>query len=171
MTKEELKKEAGFDFENEKECFEAVKHFNDALKYIENQTPELCMAAVCCDLNELNYVKNLTPELCMAAVKENGFAITFVPEQFLTFELCKIALENSEGDAIECINPAYQTPELCMMAVDLDPKNLHGIYPPNRTADICMAAVSKSAEALEFVRDQTIPIFVWQPLHKIKMKR
>ena len=37
---------AGFDYNNETECLEAVKQDGLVLQFIKNQTPEICLEAV-----------------------------------------------------------------------------------------------------------------------------
>lgn len=43
------------------------------LKYIDNQTPEMCLMAMRCNGDALEFVHEQTPEICLAAVeyKEN----------------------------------------------------------------------------------------------------
>lgn len=57
-----------------------VLHRGRALKYIHNQTPQLCLAAVQQNGMALSYVHTQTPEICMAAVKQNPKALQFVHE-------------------------------------------------------------------------------------------
>ena len=59
-------------------CLAAVKQNGYALKYVREQTPELCLAAVKQDGYSLKYVREQTPELCLAAVKQNCDALQFV---------------------------------------------------------------------------------------------
>jgi hypothetical protein len=58
-----------------------------ALKYIENQTPEICLAAVNNTGYALKYVQNQTLEICLAAIKEDRCAFKYVenptPEIYL----------------------------------------------------------------------------------------
>lgn len=46
---------------------EAIKKDGFALKYVENQTPDICLAAVQQIGNALRYVKNQTPDICLGA--------------------------------------------------------------------------------------------------------
>ncbi len=52
-----------------------VKHNGLALQLVDEQTPEICMAAVQNCPSAIRYVKNQTPEICMAAVKNSGYRI------------------------------------------------------------------------------------------------
>ena len=83
-----------------------------ALRYVQNQTPELCMAAVTQNGHALQYVQNQTPEICIAAVMRIGYALEHVTNQ--TPEICTAAVAEN-GWALQYV--ADQTPELCMAAV------------------------------------------------------
>ena len=68
---------------------EKVRKNGHALKYVENQTPEICLAAVKEDGESLYYVKNKTPEICLAALEQDDEALEFVPLELIkeTFKL------------------------------------------------------------------------------------
>ena len=74
-------------WDDEKECLKAVKRDGFALKYVENQTPEICLEAVKQCGQSLEYVKSQTPEICLAAVKENEWALQHVNKKFYTSDL------------------------------------------------------------------------------------
>ena len=57
---------------------EAVKENGYALRYIKNQTEEICLEAVKEEGYALQYVKNQTEEICLEAVKQNGYALKYV---------------------------------------------------------------------------------------------
>lgn len=107
-------------------CLDAVKRCGLALRYIENQTPELCSEAVRRTGIALKYVKEQTPELCLAAVKQNGNSILYVKDQ---------------------------TPEICLAAVK---QNGHALlHVKEQTPEICLAAVKQDADALSYVKAKT----------------
>lgn len=64
MTLEEVKKIRkdllGFDPEDENECLEAVKQDGYAIKYIKEQTPEICQAALDQNDTAILFVKDLS---------------------------------------------------------------------------------------------------------------
>lgn len=70
------------DEQTEELCLAAVKRNGLTLQVIKNQTPEICMAAVKNDGYALQYVKQQTQELCKAAVKRDAEAIKFVAPEF-----------------------------------------------------------------------------------------
>ena len=57
------------------------------LKFIDNQTPELCLAAVKNDGRAIQFVKDQTPEICLAAVKNDGNAIRFVKDKSMVAQI------------------------------------------------------------------------------------
>jgi hypothetical protein len=69
-----------------------VQQNSSALRFVNRQTPELCMAAVCHDGYALLHVREQTPELCMAAVQQNGIVLEYVNEEFKTYKICKAAV-------------------------------------------------------------------------------
>ena len=49
-----------------------------ALRYVEQQTDEICLAAVQQDGHALQYVKQQTDEICLAAMQRDGDALRHV---------------------------------------------------------------------------------------------
>jgi hypothetical protein len=93
-------------------CLEAVKQNGYALRHVSKQTNEICLAAVNQEGDTLSAVENQTDEICLAAVRQNGFAIQYVKNQ--TNELCLEAVKEN-GCALEYVN--NQTAEICLEAV------------------------------------------------------
>jgi len=61
---------------------EAVKRNGFSLKYIKNQTPEICLTAVKENGWALEFVKEQTPEICIEAVKKDKAAVMYVNKKF-----------------------------------------------------------------------------------------
>ena len=85
------------------------------IRYIKNQTEELCKLAVSQDGFALQYVQNQTEEICKLAVSQNGIAVIYVKNQ--TEELCKLAVSQN-GIALQYVQ--NQTEEICKLAVSQD---------------------------------------------------
>lgn len=117
----------------------AVKQNGHALGYIDNKTPEICLAAVKQNGDALRYVDVQSPELCMAAVQRDGRALQFVEMQ--TPELCMTAVRR-QGLSLQYVKT--QTRELCLAAIQKNPKAARYIKPELR-------AQLKSIEPTEFV--------------------
>ena len=77
----------------ERRDIESVTKTGFALEYVENQTPEVCEAAVMQNGLALEYVKDQTPEVCEAAVMQDGLALRYVENQ--TPEICLAAVRNN----------------------------------------------------------------------------
>jgi hypothetical protein len=92
----------------------------DVLAVVEEQTPELCLAAVLFQGKALHFVKDQTPALCFAAVELMPWTLQYVREQ--TPELCLAAVKR-QGDMLEYVKE--QTPEICMAAVEQNGYAIH----------------------------------------------
>lgn len=55
-----------------------VKQNGDILRYVRDQTEEICLLAVKQDGHALYHVRNQTKEICLEAVKQNGYALMYV---------------------------------------------------------------------------------------------
>jgi hypothetical protein len=54
-------------------------------------------------------------ELCLAVVKEQGWALACVPEEYRTPELCHIAVQNDRiGSSLRHVPVKYKTPEFLL---------------------------------------------------------
>ena len=60
------------------DAMKAVESDGDALRYVKDQTHEICLKAVEQNGYALKYVKDQTHEICLKAVKQNGYALRYV---------------------------------------------------------------------------------------------
>lgn len=141
--------------EDAKVCVEDFKYKSDKFILSERQEITLkhittgdAMIAIQLNRMALKYVKEQTPELCMKAINLNSMTLQFVKEQ--TPELCMCAVEN---DGLSLQHVKEQTPEICMHAVENNGLALQ--YVKEQTPEICICAVKKNGNALEFVKEQT----------------
>jgi len=84
---------------------EKVKQDWFNLKFVENQTPEICLAAVKQDGYALEFVKNQTLEICLAAVRSRGLALRYVKDQ--TAEIVFVARQR-EKISVECAEKQFK---------------------------------------------------------------
>ena len=68
-------------------CLEAIKQNSLVLYYVKEQTPEICLEAVKKNGVALQFVKKQNPEICLEAVKQNGWVLGFVKEPTLELYL------------------------------------------------------------------------------------
>ncbi|PBF93492.1 DUF4116 domain-containing protein [Clostridioides difficile] len=122
--------------QTEELCIDAIRENPDAFKYVKNRTPKICMEVVKISGEKLKHIKNQTEEICKEAVKQNGFALKFVKEQ--TPELCLIAVKQN-GLALEFVKE--QTEEICIEAIRQNRESLK--YVKNQTQDILTEVIKK----------------------------
>ena len=91
-----------------KKALEVVKQDGWALRYVKEQTPEICLEAVKKNGYALQFVKDQTEEICLEAVKQNGYALQYVKEQ--TEEICFEAVKQ-DGYALQYVNENIFTKE------------------------------------------------------------
>jgi len=134
-------------------CLAAVtsknKNTDSALLFVKDQTESVCIAAVSNIPESLKYVVNQTDAICLAAVKKSGNSLRFV--RVHTEEICLAAVTQS-GRNLEYVR--YQTPRICLAAVTQDSSAIEFLV--EQTQDLCMVAISKGkAGIIWFVKDQT----------------
>ena len=108
----------------------AVEKTPLSLKYVRNQTQEMCMIAIKNDFNAFEYVIDITPEICK-------FTIEIYPEGL--YRIIKKSIKLTE--------------ELYLIAIKKDPMNLQFIK--EQTPEMCILAVKKNGLALRYVFKQT----------------
>ena len=128
-----------------------VKKNGLMIKYIKDQTEEICKLAVQEDANALPYVKKQTEEICKLAVQRNGEALKYVKEQ--TEEICILAVKK---DANILPYVKEQTEEICKVAVQQDGNVLR--YVKIQTDNICKLAVQQNGKAIQYVKEPTVEI-------------
>ena len=154
-------------FQTDKICKIALKKNGLALRYASanNKTFENFKLAVEQSGLALEYIDEIvqTEELCEIAVSQNAMAMNFVPSSFQTkklFELsCKKNSRQFEGSILKFICENNKTFEICEMAIKYDPHALEFIKKPSENTlltlqkiyDLCVIAISESAESLQFV--------------------
>lgn len=92
-----------------------VKCCGETLRYVKDQTPELCLAAIQQDGSAIRFVRDQTTELCLAAVQQNGMLLSYVKKQ--TPELCLAAVRQT-WYALQFVKE--QTAEMCLAAYAQD---------------------------------------------------
>ena len=107
----------------------------------EEQTPEICLAAVQKDGDMLKYVKNQTSEICWAAIKNSRWSFSSVKEDLQTPEMCLFAVKRWDR-ALNFIS--NQTPELCLASVRASPNSLQYIDSKLVTLELCIEATKHS---------------------------
>ena len=81
-------------------CLAAINQNYQAIQYIKEQTEEMCLKAVSQNWRALEYVKNQTDEMCLNAISQNWCALDYVKNQ--TDEICSKAISYSGGGDQMC---------------------------------------------------------------------
>ena len=76
--------------QTEEICLEAVRQDGYALKYVNEQTENICLEAVRQDGYALKYVNKQTEAICLEAIKQHGYALHFVSEHMFTKDKGKV---------------------------------------------------------------------------------
>lgn len=89
---------------DEEYCKKAVKEDGMYLKYVTNQTEEICEIAIKNVIDAFEYVEYKTDHLYKIAVEDNGMLLEFIEDQ--TEEICELAVKNNPR-AIDFIKSDY----------------------------------------------------------------
>jgi Domain of unknown function (DUF4116) len=84
------------------------------------------------------------------AIEQNGEALYYVPNEYRTPELCRIAIKQN-GLALYSVPTNHRTPEVCRMAVQQNSRALDYVPENERIAELCRLAVEQDGNALLFV--------------------
>ncbi len=151
---------------NERDYINAIGCIADIMPHLI--TIELCKAAIRCSpysvfsiilRNSQLFDTLIVKELYYLGVEVNGYTISCVPDDIITYELCKTAVKTSGGGAIEYIAkklPNFMTTELCELAVDVS----HGIILTYiemygyLTLDMCKTAVKHNKFNMDLVPER-----------------
>jgi len=162
----------------------AVKQYYKSLEYVQSQKEtlepvllavlldnmtkkqylEICRIAIVNNGNALKYVKsdNMSDkqylEICKLAVQKDGNALYFVPKLYKTFEMYKLAVQNTGIVLCHIINSRRYneiTPEeyleINKLAVENNGCALEYVPDDKKTLDICKIAVENNGSALQYV--------------------
>lgn len=154
--------------QTESMCMAAIKRNPLAIKSIKiKQTEELCLAAVTKDGTMLRYVDNKTARICVAAIVQNMNAFKYIktedysyhkhpvpgdPPHITRLEYMKIAeiVLKHNGRMIRFVDREEQTERLCLIAVKQNGIALK--YAQNKTKDVCHEAIKQNPSAVKYIR-------------------
>jgi len=90
-------------------------------------------------------------------ITRNWRALQFVENENISYELCRVAVDISDYEAIQYVPVSIQRehPDLCLNAVKTNGSLLKFVAAELRTPEICLAAVREDGFALKHVVEQT----------------
>lgn len=136
------------EFKTRDVCLTAIKYDNNShlLAFIDNQTDEICLAAVRKCGSALRYVGRQTEEICLAAVRRDYEALRYVENQ--TDEICITAIRE-DWRAFKHVK--NQTNKVCLVAIKHDWRVLGLIE--IHTSDLCREALNQNPLALRYIKN------------------
>jgi hypothetical protein len=127
----------------------AIRSDPSNLQFVSNQSEEFCIQAIKAPkkyfTGVLQYIKNQTPAICKAAVERSGYELEFVKEEFLSNDLCHIAIRKNARAIALIKNP---TDEMMATAIKKYPYVIKKIKNPS--VSICILALECSRYFPEF---------------------
>lgn len=118
-----------------------------------------CLARHCKSLitEENRYTFEQTPESVRESVTEWGPSIGYVRDEFITYELCNLAIENNEH-SICSIEPRLLTKDeyynLCLAAATENGWTMKNIPQEIQTQELCDAGIKSICWAIQFCLDK-----------------
>lgn len=128
------------DIQTREICLAACENRGNALRWVWRQDRETCLAAVSQDGTALFHVIDKTPEIVEAAVRQTGKALEYAPEGMISPGLAKAAVGNYPW-SFHQIPKDLKTEDLCLMAVELDPRLIGYVPAAVITREMCEIAV------------------------------
>jgi hypothetical protein len=125
----------------------------NSLKYIRNQSIEICKKSVIFNGLNLEHVLLIyqTDEICKLAIQNNPYALQFVNNQ--TNDLCKYAV-SINGMVLKYVQ--HRTDDICEIAVNQNGLSL--IYVLNKTDKICQIALKQNELSSRFIKKTIQPL-------------
>lgn len=145
-------------------CRSAVGQHGWALQYVPEalRTPDICETAMRDDPDAYPFVPEAlrTEEFSRMAVTEDGRHLTHVPTAHRTIDICAEAIRNDPfgHDALKATPDEMLGPDLYLLAVQANGRNLRLVPAEHKTRDICAAAVRGCPEAIEDVPDDLLTV-------------
>ena len=102
----------------------SIRQSGRALRFVKEQTSELCLEAVTQNGLNLVFVQQQTPMICLAAVNRHGMALEYIPKKEQTLAMAIAALKKAPASRI-FLADRFRTPEVYKAAgYDYKPDDL-----------------------------------------------
>lgn len=134
--------------QTEEICMEYVKVSGKSLCYVENQTEEMAWLSVLKDWDNIEYVKNQPESMCWMAIEADPDNLCYINNR--TAEMNLLAVRK-KGTAIAWLSDKEKTPEICRIAVEQDGRNIRFVPREKRTVELNLLAVQNTWKALAFL--------------------
>lgn len=158
-------------------CIKAVIQNSDALQYVNKTIRTVdedgkLMPIKYTTLNTNDYI-----EICIKAFDNSGLALRYVKDSDFFLDLVKndhynklcIYAINKNSFSFSDVHKLYQTEEMCIIAVKKDYENLE--YVTTQTREICLQAINNSYRAITYIwpkfQDREIKYLATQKYFKV----
>ena len=136
------------DNQSEELCMKAVEKNGYVLEYVKNKTYNICIKAIETCPMALKYVDNQMYGMCLKAVQLDGLALQYV--KCKTHKICETAVEEN-AMALQYVPEEIQTEVMCLSAVKKQWKALQYVFNKNKTYKVCTAALQKNPLSMKYI--------------------
>ena len=119
------------------------------LKNIENQTHDICMAAIDICTHSFTYIRHQTPEICKYAIIKNPMLLAHITDQ--NYELCMLAVFRN-GLALQHVKNKTQT--ICIEAYKQTPYAIQFIDAEYQTKEM-LNCIYTDGSLFKYIKNQT----------------
>lgn len=133
-------------WDDEKFCEYVIQNYPGGLKYVRARTDRIKLMAVKKDGENLKYIEDQTPDLCIEAVTQNAMVLKYV--KFKTDEICWRALERNIHAYNYIENPSN---EMKLYVVRNSKYGLSLIK--DQTIELCMESIEHWPDSIMYVKE------------------
>lgn len=119
-----------------------------ALKYVVNQTKEICEFSVKKYPLSLQFVKNKTNKICQIAIKKNPESLKYILSPSLDLQMLAVS---KNGHIIKYIKNPNE--DVCKKAVAQNCQSI--IYIDHPSIETCLIAIKKNPETIRYIKQAT----------------
>lgn len=150
------------DFVEKHHLYNIIAHDGLLLRYIDNQTEELCLTAIINNPESFKYIKNQTSKLCIEAISLNPLCFCYIDSNLLSDHICKFTLECCKNQKGIFVNWHYfrgraEKYDILFHNIFLKIVMYNGLlleYIEHQTKEICKNALKQNINAFKFVQKQ-----------------
>ena len=124
---------------------ESVSHYP---KFV---TPDICRYAVKQDPSAAAVASHLLPKMVEEFMAIDYRSFRYIPDELKTFDICEEAIREDAVFSLGSVPRDVITPELCELAVSINPLALGAVPEGLRTDALCAEAVKRNGLTLAFV--------------------
>jgi len=130
-------------------CLAAIKLNYQAIKYVKNQTLDICKEAIKISECAYFYIRDKTIDINLAVVKKAGYMLKHISDQ--TPSICLEAVKQ-DGLALEYVDNRFNLYYMAEIAILQNPYALE--FVKHQTKELCELAISLDPECIQFVKLQ-----------------